>query len=435
MNDFKDKIAMVVTHPLFASQAERLARDFKKVYLVIPWQTHSFPAINAGRVGEGLEGVTKIDSMWGPELDEADIIIFPDIYFPAEQVRMEQMGKLVWGGRNGEEVELYRDLCKEMMEKVGLPTQPWKNIKGITALREHLKKHENQHVKISKWRGTFETFRAETYDQVETKLDELALKMGCFKESADMIVEDDLPDCVEVGIDTYCIDGEYPKATLVGIEVKDVGFCGQFIAWDKIPEQIRSWNEKMAGVFESYGYRGWLSNEIRIGKDLVPYCIDPTCRSPSPPGELLQEFYTNYTDIIWKGAQGVVVDPIPAAKYGVQLIFKSSFAEEHSLCVEFDPKYAKQIKLYNPAVIDGKHYTVAQDEAMSECGAVIGWGDTLEEALAHMKEAADTIRGHGIKIPEGSAETAMKQMEELNDMGLRVFDVEKSKLEKDKAEA
>ena len=63
MTDLKSKTAMVVTHPLFASQAERLARDFGKVYLVIPWQSHSFPTVNAGRVGEGLawgNAVTRI---------------------------------------------------------------------------------------------------------------------------------------------------------------------------------------------------------------------------------------------------------------------------------------------------------------------------------------------------------------------------------------
>lgn len=426
MNELSDKVAMVVTHPLFASQAERLARDFKKVYLVIPWQSHSFPTMNAGRVGEGLKNVTKIDSLWGPHLEECDIIIFPDIYFPDEQIRLEKMGYLVWGGRNGEEIELWRDTAKQVMEGAGLPTQPWKAIKGITALREHLKAHDNQHVKISKWRGTFETFKAETYALAETKLDELALKMGCFKESAELMVEDDLPDCVEIGTDTFCIDGQYPSQTIVGIEVKDLGYVGEFMKWDSIPEPVRRWNEKMANIFFQYGYRGWLSNEIRIGKDKVPYMIDATCRSPCPPGELLQEFYLNYSEIIWKGAQGIVVDPIPAAKYGVQVIMKSAFAEKNAQHIVFDPKFANQIKLFNPAVVDGQHYTVPQDEEMPECGAILGWGDTLQSAVDHMQKAADTVKGYGLKIPHGSLDDAKKQMEEMQDMGLDVFTLEQS---------
>ena len=241
-----------------------------------------------------------------------------------------------------------------------------------------------------------------------------------------MIVEDDLPSCVEVGTDTYCIDGQYPSATLVGIETKDTGFCGQFVKWSDIPEPIRRWNEVMAPEFAKCGYRGWLSNEIRIGKDLVPYCIDPTCRSPSPPGELIQEFYTNYAEIIWEGAQGNVVDPIPAAKFGVQVIMKSPFAMEHCLQIDFDPEFSNQIKLYNPAVVDGKCFCVPQDEQMEECGCVIGWGDTLEAAVAHMEKAADTVKAYAVKIPRGSVNDAIEQMNEINDMGLQVFTIAKT---------
>lgn len=424
---YPDKVAMICTHPIFASQAERLARDFGKVYLVIPWQSHSFPTLNAGRVGEGLKNVIKIDSIWGKELDEADIVIFPDIYFPSEQIRLEKMGKTVWGARNGEEIELWRDTCKQIMEGVGLPVQSWKSIKGISALKQHLKSHDNQHVKISKWRGSFETFKAESYDLVEAKLDEMAVKMGCFKELVDLIVEDDIPDAVEIGTDTYCIDGQYPSSTMVGIEVKDLGFCGEFVQWNSIPEPITRWNEAMAPVFARYGYRGWLSNEIRIGKDLVPYCIDPTCRSPSPPGELLQEFYANYAEIIWEGAHGRIVDPVPVARFGVQVIMKSDFAVEHSLQIDFDPEFGDQIKIYNPAAVDGHHFCVPQDEQMPECGAIIGWGDTLEEAIKHMEKAADSVKAYGIKIPRGSIKDAKEQMDELETLGVSPFTIAKTK--------
>ncbi len=421
--NLSNKTAMVVTHPLFASQAERFARDFGKVYLVIPWQSHSFPTVSAGRVGEGLKGVTKVDSIWGPHLEECDVIIFPDIYFPDEQIRLEKMGYAVWGGRNGEEMELWRDTCKKVMESVGLPSQPWKAIKGMTELRDHLKTNENQFVKISKWRGTFETFEAENYQLAETKLDELSLKLGCFKDSTEMLVEDPLPDCVEAGIDTFCIDGQYPSQTLVGIEVKDLGFAAEFMKWKDIPEELRRWNESMAPVFAKYGYRGWLSNEIRIGEDKIPYMIDATCRSPCPPGELLQEFYTNYSEIVWAGAHGDLIDPEPIAKFGVQVIIKSAFAEKNHLKIEFDPQYANQVKIFNPAVVDGAYYAIAQDEEMPECGAILGWGDTLEEAFAHFEKAADTVKAHGLKIPRGSLDEAKKQMEELAEMGLPVFNL------------
>jgi hypothetical protein len=94
--------------------------------------------------------------------------------------------------------------------------------------------------------------------------------------------------------------------------------------------------------------------------------------------------------------------------------------------VEFDPAKANQIKLFNPAVIDGKRYVVPQDEQMKEIGAVIGWGDTLDAAIAHMEEAADTVKGFGIKIPHGAVEDAKAEMEKLSEIGLPVFTIDKT---------
>jgi hypothetical protein len=425
MTNLKEKVCMVVTHGLFVSQAERLARDFKKVYLVVSWNSHSFPTVNHWAPGMGLPNVEKVKSIWGPHLEECDLIVFPDIYFSDEQIRLEKMGYRVWGGRNGEEMECYRETCKEVMEGLGLPVQPWTLVKGITALREYLKGHENQHVKLDMWRGTFETFKAETYAAVETQLDKIALKLGGMKEETEFVVEQDLPDCVEVGLDTFCIDGHYPSQTIVGIEVKDLGYVGEFKKWKDIPEPIRLWNEEMAAEFARYGYRGDVSNELRIGKDMKAYMIDATCRSPSPPGELLQEYYTNYSEIRWYGAEGIVIDPIPAGKFGVQVVMRSEFAKEEWQPVTFDEKYAKQIKLFNCCVnAKGERFVVPQSEDMGEVGAIIGWGDTLEAAIAHMQKAADSIGGFQIKIPHGSIDEAKKQMEELSEMGLDVFSVE-----------
>lgn len=422
---YPDQTALVITHGLFASQAARLARDFGRVLLYTPGgEAVSFPTMNHGLIGEGIPGVELVNSIFGPHFDEVDLFCFSDLYWNDVQLYLESIGKNVWGARKGEELELYRHLCKEEMERVGLPVQPWKYLVGVTALRAHLKAHENQYVKINRWRGNFETFKSISYDLSSVKLDEIAHQLGGFQETAEFVVEDELPDCVEIGTDTFCIDGRYPAGTLVGIEVKDLGYVGQFVAWDKIPEPLIRWNEKIGPTLAKYGYRGDVSNEIRIGKDLEPYMIDATCRSPSPPSELCQEFYTNWSEIRWEGAQGNVVDPIPAARFGVQVILKSAWAEKNWQPVEYPDKYARQIKLFNPVDIDGKHYVVPQDEELQEIGAVIGWGNTVEAAVVHMQEAAESIEGFGISRPMGAVEKAIEQMEEINALGLKVFTLE-----------
>lgn len=424
MSEWSEATVLVVSNPLFVSLAERLARDFKRVLLYVPY-AGSFPTMNAGRVGYGLPGVELVDAVFGEHFDDVGLFVFPDLGHGALQVQLESMGKRVWGARHGEELEIYREVCKRLMEEEGLPVQPWKIMKGMKALRAHLAKQKDQHVKINRWRGVTESFFSPSLEVVAPKLDEIAHNLGAFQEEMEFIVEDDLPDRVEAGLDCYCIDGQYPTQTLAGLEVKDLGYVGQMVEWKSIPEPLRRWNETMAPYFATYGYRGFLSNEIRIGEDKVPYMIDATCRAPCPPSELWQELYTNLAQILWEGAAGNLVDPVPAGNWGVEVILKSGWAEKNWQPVIYPQKYANQIKLFNSVMVDGVRYVVPQDEDMTEIGAVVGWGSTLEEAIEHAKEAGEAIQGYGIKFNMGPIDTANEQISQLQNLGVSPFEIDK----------
>jgi hypothetical protein len=422
--DLSSKTVLVVCNPLFVSMAERLAKDFGKTLLHVP-HGGSFPTVSAGMVGYGLPGVELVDSVFGPHFEKVDLFVFVDLGHAALQIQLEKMGKRVFGTRNGEEMEVYREVCKRHMESLGLPVQPWRIVKGITALREYLKGHEKVHIKINRWRGLTESFFSPCYDVVETKLDAIAHDLGAFKETLEFIVEDNLPDCVEIGTDTICIDGAYPETTLIGLEIKDQFYAGMITEYSRLHPVLTEWNNAMAPAWAEYGYRCSLSNELRITDDLKAYCIDATTRAPSPPSELWQALFTNLSEIFWYGAEGIVVEPKPAAKWGVEVILKSPWAKEHTLPIDFDPKYTDQIKIYNCAVIDGRRYSVSQNEDMAEVGAVVGWGDTLQEALDHCSEAGETIKAYGVSFKLGGADEATAQMEKLEELGINPFDVEK----------
>jgi hypothetical protein len=367
-------------------------------------------------LAHGLEGIEKVDSIFGEHFDEVDIFVFTDIYFSDEQTYLESIGKRVWGSRRGEELELYREVCKAAMAEAGLPVAPWRKVKGIPALREHLKANGDQHVKIDRWRGMFETFHAATYELVEGKLNELQHDMGPFADSWEFIVEDDLPDRVEAGIDSYCIDGEFPSHSLIGIEVKDLGYVGKFVPWAEIPEPLRRWNERMSPVLREYGYRGFLSTEVRIGKDKVPHMIDCCARAGSPPNELYQNFYANLAEIVWDGADGQMVNPESVGKWGVEVIVESDFAEEHWLPVDVPDEIRANVKLFNAVKVDGRYWIAPQDEKMSQIGAIVGYGDTLEAAMQMVDKVAEKLSAFRLKVPRGSLEQAQKQFEELEKM-------------------
>ena len=418
--NLKEKTVLVVCNPLFASMAERMSRAFGRTLLYIP-HAGSFPTMNHALVGYGLPGVELVESVFGPHFEEVDLFLFCDLGHAPLQIQLEKMGKRVFGTRNGEEMEVYRELCKEHMESLGLPVQPWTVITGVDALREYLKEHEEVHIKINRYRGVTESFFSPSYSVVETKLDAIAQDLGAFKNVLEFIVEENLPSCVEIGVDTFCVDGKYPETTLIGLEIKDQFYAGKIVKFSGLHPVLRRWNEAMAPMFAKYGYRCSLSNELRITEDLKDYCIDATCRAPSPPSELWQELFTNLPEMVWGAAEGKVVEPVPAAKWGVEVIIKSAWAKDHWLPVEYDPQFERQIKLYNCAVVDGKRYVVSQDEDMAEVGAVVGWGDTLQEAIAHCQKAGDSIKAYGVSFKMGSVDAATDQMEELEELGISPF--------------
>ncbi len=301
---------------------------------------------------------------------------------------------------------------------------PWKIVTGIDALAEHLKANKDQHVKVDKWRGLTETFFAPDYDTVLEKLTQIENDLGAFRDTVEFIVEDDLPSRVEIGTDLYCIDGQYPSSTLIGIEVKDLGYVAEFVPWASIPEPLRRWNETMAPHLSRYGYRGFLSNEIRIGEDHEPYMIDACCRAGSPPSELYQEFYENISEIIWQGSDGILVEPRPIAKFGVQVVLKSSWANGHWQSVEWPSEYDRNVKLFNCVIVDGRRYVVPLDEEMPEIGAVLGWGDTLDASVEMARTVGESIKGHGIKFTMGPIERAQEEMEKLAEIGVSPFSLD-----------
>ena len=132
-------------------------------------------------------------------------------------------------------------------------------------------------------------------------------------------------------------------------------------------------------------------------------------------------------EIIYYGADGILVEPKPAGKFGVEVILKSAWAEKNWQQISFDPKYRNNIKLFNAVKVDDNYYIVPQDDEMIEIGAVVGWGDTLDDAIEMVKEAGDTIEGYGIKFNVGPVEMAKEQIAKIEDIGVSPFSIESQK--------
>lgn len=165
-DDLSKKTVMVIDNGLFTELAKTLSSSFKKVYYTCRWKS-AFPKSEQYVIGYGIEGIERVDDIWD-KFDEVDLFVFPDIYDGSLQLHLESLGKLVFGGKLGEQMELYRDSMKEHMKKLGLYVTPYKVIKSIQKLREYLKENPNVWVKQNVTRGDFECVD----DQTEIFTDE-----------------------------------------------------------------------------------------------------------------------------------------------------------------------------------------------------------------------------------------------------------------------
>lgn len=420
MNDLKTKSVLVYEYGTFLHVAQRLAKDFGRVMYYTPWK-YTYPELRYALPGLGIPNIERVSNFFD-RVDEADIIVFPDIMDADLQLYLESKGKKVWGSRRGEELEIDRDGIRKLMKELELPVPQYEVVVGMDNLRKYLKENNNIWVKVDCFRGDFETFQSKNYRYIETYLDDLERQFVSIKNHIRFVCEQNLDHQVELGYDGYNIDGQFPEKTICGLEVKDMGYVGIFKDYKDLPEPVINFNNKIAPILKEIGYKNMFSTELRIGKDHVGYMTDACCRFPSPPSELYTNMIDNFSEIIWEGAHGNCIDPICKHKYGVEVMISCNWAEKNWLPVQFTDKYADNIALKNCARIDGQYYVIPQRLELSEIGAISVTGDTLEDAVKNIEAISDDLRAFSLKIPMGSIENAKKEIEKLEKFGYNFFD-------------
>lgn len=409
--NLRSKTCLCWDNGIFTAIAETLAKDFGRVLYYVPW-TSGMPKSNPLMIGEGINGVERIASPWS-YFDDIDIWIFPDVYEGDLQDWLVAQGKRVWGCRSGGELEIDRPTSKEACKKLGIDIGPYKVITGLDSLRKHLKANDDQWVKISGTRGDMETFGAKTYEKVEPRLDELEHNLGALKKIMEFTVEQGIPDAIETGYDGFTIDGKFPKTAMTGVEVKDEAYLMKIVRWPDLPEPVRTVNEKLAPALKRYGYRGFISTEVRCTKDGKAYLIDPCCRAGSPPNELYQLLMTNMAEVIWYGAEGIVIEPEFQAKWGAEVLLISEWADQNWMHVSFPDEVRENVKLRNFCMIEGEYYVIPQWTGCAEIGAVVAMGNTPDEAIKECKRICELVEGHLLDKPVDALDIAREQLEQV----------------------
>ena len=410
MNDYTSKSVCLIDDGLSSYWPERLAKIFGRVFYCPRWK-NAFPSELQKRIGEDLIDVQRVLDPFDVKND-TDLFLFLDVYDAPLQKELKEQGKLVWGSQHGENMELYREEAKTLFKELGLPVGPWEQVIGTQELRKFLKENPEWFVKLSITRGDAESWGHKNYHlKYESHIVALEHRLGPAAEDEEFCVEAPIPKATELGYDGWNIDGQFPKTNqMFGWEVKDCGYAGAIVPYSELPDPVKFVNEKLQPAFKQFGYRGFFSSEIRVGKDEKPYLIDFTARNPSPPGEVYPEMYDNWGDIFMAGAQGEIVEPHAVAKYAVQAIIESSYAEKEWLLVDYPKKIEHAVFLRNMCRVKGIPYVIPQDYELCEVGSVVAVGNTLIEAIKKVKEYADQVDGDQVKIHIDAVAKAMKEI-------------------------
>jgi hypothetical protein len=415
--DYSKYTCCCVDNGLFAECARTLSRSFKTVFYTSPWIA-DFPSSSKTEIGEGFPEYERVKDIWDI-IDEVDLFVFPDLHNGPLQEYLVSQGKRVWGARMGDELETERTEAKDYFAKLGIPQAPYEVIQGMTALRKFLKGRDDKvWVKISLTRNDTETFPIEGYEGSKNRLDKFEAELGPAAEQMEFIVEDDLPDTLDIAIDTYCIDGKFPKQALLGTEKKDEGYICAVKDWGKMPSQLTEIYETLAPTLQKYSYRNVLSLESRMGQDTT-YLCDPCCRGGSPPFELQLNLIENLAEIMWEGAGGKMVEPKFAGKYGCQIIIESKWSINNPLLVEFPSKYREQIKFRYATMFGKDLWIMPQKSDTPGFASIVTTGDTLDTCFEEAKEIGEQIKGIGIETHIGSMDGLKSNLEQFAEWGVK----------------
>lgn len=397
----------------YSHVAEALAPDYGRLLYFVPWES-AFSTHSGLMPGIGLENIERCTDFFA-HLDEADLCIFCDVGQYNLQEYLRQQGMPVFGCGVGGKYETDRALLKQMCREMGIDAAHALPIRGVTNLRRVLEAQDDLWVKVSYIRGLAESFHHKSWLHTEHKFNRIAAELGPYAEYADFLIElpigDDEDGCVEIGFDSYCTDGQFPREMLFGYEQKDAGFVGRA---GQLPARMRDVRDRLGLALGRVGYRGAISTETRESTQ-GSYLIDLTCRFPSPPSEIQSKLIANFGEVVWDVAHGIVPTPEYRYRYGAQIVLKSSEFADHAIPLEIDQP--NLVAVHGHCVIDGQDWAVSVSEIEEMAGA-IGMGNTLEDAIAQAYEVADGVSGDGVKYDSGALKKALECVANGEELGL-----------------
>lgn len=415
------KTFLVLDYGLFLPIARSLARHYghRVLYHKLDWQT-GFPTINTGIIGDGFEDIKCVPDIWEVK-DQVDCFVFPDIYNQGLQAELRAQGKRVWGSGNAMSLETDRLYFMEQVEKLGLDVAPYDVIKGLANLRVFLKGKKDIYIKMSKWRGSFETKHFRNMDEDSGLLDSWAVRFGGLQDYVTFICFPKIETKLEIGADTYCIDGEWPGQMLHGLEHKDCAYFAAVTEREDMPEELLPIMEAFSPLMKEGKYRCQWSMEVRVA-DEGNFFLDATCRGglPSTGSQIMA--LDNLDEIIFYGAEGQLIEPMYNCLFTCETMVKVHGEINSWSTIDIPEPLKEHLMIAGCCMVNGKPWFPPEPGVVEdEIGWLVATGNTPKEALEAMNALADELPD-GADADVESLADIIREIEAETEQGIHFTD-------------
>lgn len=423
MKEPSEVTASVIDSGLFLSMALRLAEEYKRVLYWSP-DMRSFPSVKQSCIGDGFPTIERVREFWR-YAKEIDLWVFPDVGNSELQHHLIEDGGTVWGSRSNDKWEINRESFMGLLSEIGLDVPKFEVVQGWTNLRLYLRDKTDCYVKISRYRGDMETHHWRCWADDEGWLYSLALTFGTLKEQMRFLVFDAIETDLEIGGDTYCIDGQWPDLMLNGLEWKDKSYFAAVTKREEMPKQLQEIMDAFSSVLTlgamqsedgGGGYRNQISFEDRVQGD-KHFFIDATQRAGMPSSGSQQLLWGNFPEIVWAGANGELVQPKPTAQFSIECMITTKSETDVWDQVEMDPDLFPWARLSYCVKVGDTYGFPPEEMHRGELGWLVALGDTPTEALERIKALADLLPD-GLNADVEALAGVIQEIEEAEKEGI-----------------
>lgn len=132
------------------------------------------------------------------------------------------------------------------------------------------------------------------------------------------------------------------------------------------------------------------------------------------------EAITNYSEVIWQVANGLLPSIQYKHEWGAQVIIRSEIAAEDDSPVTVPDEFKGNVNIKNLSIDeDGTWYYIhSPGLGMKEIGSIVATGNSPEEVIKTVQTIANSIEGFDISMDVDSLYEAKKSIEKLNKAGI-----------------